>query len=105
MTEYKKLVRDKIPDIIRDGGEVPNIRILESAEYFVHLDRKLDEEVAEFHAERNLEELADILEVVYALAEAGGHSREELLSVYEKKHETRGGFAEKIFLISKEERG
>jgi predicted house-cleaning noncanonical NTP pyrophosphatase (MazG superfamily) len=102
MTEYNKLVRDKIPDIIRAGGEVPNIRILESAEYFVHLDRKLDEEVAEFHAERNLEELADILEVVYALAEGIASDKEALEQVYARKHEARGGFRERIFLISKE---
>jgi predicted house-cleaning noncanonical NTP pyrophosphatase (MazG superfamily) len=102
MTEYKKLVRDKIPDIIRAGGEVPNIRILEIAEYFAHLDHKLDEEVAEFHAERNLEELADILEVVYALAEGMGSDKEALEQVYSRKHEARGGFQERILLISKE---
>ena len=103
--EFNKLVRDKIPAIIEAGGERPVTRILNDEEYLRCLEQKLDEETAEYHEGKNLEELADIMEVVYALAEGLGHSREELLSVYEKKHEARGGFAEKIFLISKEERG
>lgn len=103
--EFNKLVRDRIPAIIEAGGERPVTRILNDEEYLRCLEQKLDEETAEYHEGKNLEELADILEVVYALAEAGGHSREELLSVYEKKHEARGGFADRVFLISKEERG
>ena len=98
---YNKLVRDAIPDMITAQGEKPNIRILEDAEYRDCLSRKLDEEVREFHQENNLEELADILEVVYALAELNG-GRGELEHIYTKKHEARGGFAKRIFLISKE---
>ena len=100
--EFNKLVRDRIPAIIEAGGERPVTRILNDEEYLRCLEQKLDEETAEYHEGKNLEELADILEVVYALAEAGGHSREELLTVYEKKHEARGGFADRVFLISKE---
>ena len=98
---YEKLVRDLIPDLIAAQGEKPNIRILDDAEYRDCLSRKLDEEVQEFHKENNLEELADILEVVYALAEING-GREELERLYSKKHEARGGFDKRIFLISKE---
>ena len=99
---YNKLVRDKIPQIIESQGQKANIRILNSQEYTHHLEQKLDEEVGEYHKDRNLEELADILEVVYALAENLGATEEELLAIYEKKHASRGGFREKIFLISKE---
>ena len=99
---YNKLVRDRIPEMIASQGEKPNIRILDAAEYLVHLENKLDEEVKEYHESKNLEELADILEVVYALAEANGHTKDELMASYSKKHESRGGFTEKIFLISKE---
>ena len=98
---YEKLVRDLIPDLIAAQGEKPNIRILDDAEYRECLSRKLDEEVQEFHKENNLEELADILEVVYSLAEING-GREELERIYVKKHEARGGFSKRIFLISKE---
>ena len=99
---YNKLVRDKIPEIIESQGQKANIRILDSQEYTNHLEQKLDEEVGEYHKDKNLEELADILEVVYALAENLGATKEELLAIYHKKNESRGGFAEKIFLISKE---
>lgn len=99
---YNKLVRDKIPEIIRKQGETPHTRILGGEEYTRCLEQKLDEEVAEYHKDRNVEELADILEVVYALAEDLGCSVEQLMEVYREKHEKRGGFRERIFLISKE---
>ena len=75
---YNKLVRDKIPAIIDAQGKKANIRILNDEEYRRALETKLDEEVSEYHKDRNLEELADILEVVYALTESLGHSKEEL---------------------------
>lgn len=99
---YNKLVRDKIPEIIEAEGECPRFRILSRQEYSGLLEEKLDEEVREFHQDHNLEELADILEVVYALTEDLGHSREELLEACRIKHEKRGGFRDRIFLISKE---
>ena len=102
MTVYNKLVRDKILAIIEAGGEKANIRILETEEYRYELERKLDEEVSEFHRDQNLEELADILEVVYGLASSLGHSQDDLLEVYRRKHEARGGFEDRIYLISKE---
>ena len=98
-----KLVRDKIPEIIEASGATPLTRILETEEYLSFLETKLDEEVQEFHESKATEELADILEVVYALAESIGCSREELLGTYEKKHAARGGFERKLFLISSEE--
>ena len=98
--EIQKLVRDKIPAMIEAQGKNPNIRILSNAEYTAELEKKLDEEVAEFHKDQNLEELADILEVVYALTENLGHSREELLALREKKAAERGGFRDRVFLIS-----
>ena len=99
---YNKLVRDRIPEIIEAQGEKPNIRTLEQVEYLHQLEAKLDEEVEEFHRDKNAEELADILEVVFALAEANGVARQELMNVYQKKHDARGGFGKRIFLISKD---
>ena len=102
MKEYNKLVRDRIPQIIADQGERPITRILNDEEYDLCLNAKLDEEVAEFHRDRNLEELADILEVVCALADSIGATPEELREVYDRKHVARGGFRDRIFLIGKE---
>ena len=100
---YNKLVRDQIPAIIARQGRAAHTCILSQEEYTRALEQKLDEETAEFHKEKNLEELADILEVVYALAEDLGGTKEELLEVYREKHEKRGGFRDRIFLISTEE--
>lgn len=102
MTLYHKLVRDKIPEIIEAGGETPLTRTLGEEEYIQHLEAKLDEEVGEYHRDKTPEELADILEVVLALAEANGCGREELEEIYRKKHTDRGGFAKRIYLIGKE---
>ena len=103
MKQYYKLIRDHIPEIIESKGGKAEIRILSDEEYPIYLEAKLDEEVGEYHRDKNVEELADILEVVYALAESIGCSREELLETYEKKHAARGGFEKKLFLIASEE--
>lgn len=102
MKMFNKLVRDKIPQIIEQQGEVPNYRILDDDEYISHLESKLDEEVGEYHRDKNAEELADILEVVFTLADSIGCSREELMEIYRRKHDARGGFQDRIFLISKQ---
>ena len=99
---YNKLIRDKIPDIIASNGGKAEIRRLSEEEYRVYLEKKLDEEVGEFHADHTPEELADILEVVYALAATVGCSREELMEIYRKKHQARGGFEKRLLLISSE---
>ena len=99
---YNKLVRDHIPQIIEETGGKAEIRILTDEEYRIFLEKKLDEEVGEYHREQNAEELADILEVVYALAASIGCTKEELIDVYRKKHEARGGFEKRILLISSE---
>ena len=98
MPVYNKLVRDKIPEIIEGSDKIPYTRILDKAEYIAELDRKLDEECAEYQRDRNVEELADILEVVYAIAEARGYTVDGLEKVRKEKADKRGGFEKKIFL-------
>lgn len=100
--DYNKLVRDSIPEIIAAQGEKPIIRVMDDKEYIISLEKKLDEEVAEYHESKEIEELADVLEVIYALCEAKGHSVDELTKIYEKKHIERGGFSKRIFLLGKE---
>ncbi len=100
--DYNKLVRDSIPEIIAAQGEKPIIRVMDDKEYIISLEKKLDEEVAEYHESKEIEELADVLEVIYALCEAKGHSVDELMMVYEKKHIERGGFSKRILLVRKE---
>lgn len=74
---YGKLVRDKIPQIIKAAGKNPITRILDHSEYLVELDKKLSEEIAEYQADKSIEEMADVLEVLFAICEARGYSVEE----------------------------
>lgn len=92
-----KLVRDKIPQIIIADGKKPITRILDDEEYLEELDKKLDEEVAEYQVDKSIEEMADVLEVLFAICEARGHSVEELMEVRNTKREKRGGFEQKIY--------
>ena len=100
---YNKLIRDNIPEIIQAKGGKAQIRVLSSEEYPRYLEAKLDEEVLEFHSDHTAEELADILEVVYALAANLGVSKEQLQALYQQKRESRGGFEKKLLLICSEE--
>lgn len=96
--EYDKLVRDDIPEIIRKDGKTPVTTRAKGAEYCEMLRRKLDEEVREYHDSQDPEELADILEVVYALAEAEGTAASNIESLRKFKQKDRGGFEEGIIL-------
>ena len=98
-----KLVRDKIPDIIRTAGKEPIIEILSQEDYLKELDRKLDEEVAEYQEDKSIEEMADILEVLFAICEAKGYSIEELMQVRKNKMEKRGGFKNRIYWVGNED--
>lgn len=98
MPIHNKLVRDKIPEIIKNSGKTPHCHILSNDEYFSELDRKLNEECAEYQADKSIEELADMLEVMYAIAEARGYSISELERVRMEKAKKRGGFKERIYL-------
>lgn len=102
LMDYNKLVRDRIPEIIAAQGKKPIIRVMDDKEYITCLEEKLREEVAEYYESKEIEELADVLEVIYALCETQGHSVDELMRIYEKKHIERGGFSKKIFLMRKE---
>lgn len=95
---YNKLVRDKIPEIVEKSGKTCETEILFDEEYLQMLDKKLDEELAEYHQEQNIEEFADLLEVLYATAKARGYSIEDLEHVRIEKQKARGGFGKKILL-------
>ena len=102
--KYNKLVRDKIPEIIESAGNPCTTEILSDADYLEMIDEKLDEELSEYHKDQNIEELADLLEVIRAAAVARGYSVDELERVRAEKAEKRGGFNKKIKLICVHER-
>lgn len=95
---YNKLVRDNIPAIIESEGQTCTTHILSDDEYIKALESKLDEEVAEYHSDKTLEELADIAEVIHALCVAHGHSIHDLESIQLKKANEKGTFSKKIYL-------
>lgn len=98
MKIYNKLVRDKIPQIIQNDGKKYWSRILSDEEHLEELLKKLGEELEELKEARSIEELADVKEIVHALADALGVSQEELEKVRIDKAKKRGGFRDKIFL-------
>ncbi|MEK5414092.1 phosphoribosyl-ATP pyrophosphohydrolase [Paenibacillus odorifer] len=106
MPVYEKLVRDGIPDLIASQGKDFNTRILESKEYITELRKKLQEESKEYFQaasdEEALEELADMLEVIQALAETHGSNSVELEKQRAEKAKRRGGFKKGIYLIEVE---
>ena len=98
---YNKLVRDNIPDIIKNNGETPITRILTNEEYKQELEKKLYEEyqeVLESSGEDRVEELADMLEVIKALAKLENKCLEDIINIANQKNSKRGSFNDKIFL-------
>ena len=98
---YNKLVRDKIPNIIKEKGETPIIKTLNEIEYKKELENKLYEEykeVIESNGNDRIEELADMLEVIKALAKLEKRNLNDVLTIADEKSKKRGGFEEKIFL-------
>ena len=97
---YCKLVRDNIPHIIEKSGKHAITETLSDKDYEIFLERKLDEEVNEYHDSKDLEELADILEIIIALAKVKGCNFSDLIDLQTQKAEDKGGFLKKILLIS-----
>lgn len=101
MQKYNKLVRDKIPEIILSNGEEPITRILNDDEYKIELEKKLLEEykeVIESSGKNRLEELADMLEVIRALANIENKDLNDIINIADEKNIKRGSFKEKIYL-------
>lgn len=98
MKNYNKLVRDLIPEVIKSDGKECEIEIAKDEEKTELLEAKLMEEVNEYIQDKNLEELADVMEVLFGLANNLGYSEEDLLNKRNEKLKERGGFKEGIIL-------
>lgn len=96
--KYNKLVRDNIPVIIKNDGKAAKVHIADDKEYDKRLAEKLLEEANEFAASGNPEELADVLEVVYAIAINKGIHKVQLESIAQKKRNEKGSFEKRIVL-------
>jgi len=96
MSSYNKLVRDKIPQILDNKGITYERRIASPEEYKIELIKKLDEELKEFSEAGDVEELADLLEVIEAVKKLPEYENVEMLR--QKKLEEKGGFNDRIIL-------
>ena len=95
---YNKLIRDKIPQIIEDSGKKAIIEKVTDQEYLDLLNAKLGEELQEYLDSQSVEELADLVEVVYAILEHKEVSQQEFEDIRKQKVEERGAFRDKLLL-------
>ena len=98
---YNKLVRDNIPSIIDSKGETPVTKILDDDTYRLELEKKLNEEYQEVLAANGadrVEELADMLEIIKALAKLENKTLQDVIEIADIKSKKRGAFEKKIFL-------
>ena len=98
-TRYNKLVRDKIPEVIRLAGKEPITDILSQDDMATALCRKLQEEVQEYLESGSVEEMADVLEVLHGIAYHKGISWDEVESARIHKRDECGGFEKGIRLL------
>ena len=98
--QINKLVRDNIPLICVSNGQTPETKILDDENYASALKTKLYEEVEEYLLDYNIEELADIIEGIEALAENQGSSLDEIMKIKQHKQNKNGAFKNRIFLLS-----
>ena len=102
--DYNKLVRDKIPEEINNmEGRKARFRIMEDNEYAKELNRKLLEECHEFIEENDVEELADVMEVIEAIMQFKNMEWNKVRKIQEEKRNKKGAFEKKIYLEYVEE--
>jgi predicted house-cleaning noncanonical NTP pyrophosphatase (MazG superfamily) len=102
VTEFGKLVRDRIPEIIEADGRRPVVEVLDVARYREALLAKLGEEAAELAAADEdgvLDELADVYEVLRALAEQAGVDLDQVEERADVKGDERGRFRDRLYLV------
>lgn len=98
MIQYNKAVRDRIPDIIRASGKECEVKVLAKDEFVEALAQKLQEELDEYRQSGDVAELADLVEVVYAIVEHKGISMADFERLREEKLRARGGFKKRLLL-------
>lgn len=96
---HNKAVRDNIPDIIKKSGKTCTVKQLDDMDFLAELEKKLYEEINEYMADRDIEELADILEVIYRIAELKGCMGKNLEKIRMEKRVKTGCFSRNLYLF------
>ena len=91
-----------MPEIIAESGKKYNLKQIDNASFLAEIEKKLIEEVNEYAESKDVEELADLLEVIYRISELRGVNSDELDEIRKDKAEKRGRFANNLFLIDAE---
>jgi predicted house-cleaning noncanonical NTP pyrophosphatase (MazG superfamily) len=98
MKVYDKLVRDRIPEIIEASGNKCEIEVVSDEVALQYLYKKLNEEVSELLEDKNLDEIADVMEVLFAIGAKYGYSEKDVLDKRNEKKDNRGGFKNNLIL-------
>lgn len=98
MKIYDKLVRDRIPEIIEASGNKCEVEVVSNEIALEYLYKKLNEEVNELLEDNNLDEIADVIEVLFAIGSKYGYSEEDVLNRRNEKKDARGGFEDNLIL-------
>ena len=98
MKIYDKLVRDRIPEIIENSGNHCEVEVVNNEVALEYLYKKLNEEVSELLEDKNLEEIADVVEVLFAIGKKYGYSEKDILNKRSEKRKKSGGFDDNIIL-------
>ena len=106
VVKYNKLIRDKIPEIIRGAGWIPTVRVLKGREFLSAIKKKVFEEAEELIQTKDkkgiIDEIVDIQELLEVLTSEVGLTKTEIKKLQMVKREKRGGFKKKLFLIKEE---
>ena len=100
--EHNKLIRDRIPEIIRQAGRECEVKTMPQLEYHQALLDKLIEEAkeaAQANSDDLVEELADIYEVIDAILNDIGIDKSLILATQQQKRQKKGGFVSKLKLL------
>ena len=98
MKVYDKLIRDRIPEIIEASGSKCEVEVVSDKVALEYLYKKLSEEVEELLIDKNLDEIADVMEVLFAIGKKFGYSENEVLGRRSEKKDSRGGFEDNLIL-------
>jgi len=108
VVKYNKLIRDRIPEIIKAAGWKPKVRTLRKSEFLNAVKRKIREEAKELiraNSEKGIvDEVVDIQELLDVLATEIKLPKPKIKKLQTAKRKKRGGFKKRLFLIEEEKK-
>ena len=103
VVKYNKLIRDRIPEIVKKAGWVPTVRVLKKGEFLGAVKKKVQEEAGELIQSRDkkgiIDEIVDIQELLDVLAAEVKLTKPAVKKLQAAKRKKRGGFRKRLFLI------